>query len=231
MPRSQNIFIKLNYLKVGTKQILSSEGLDKDLQNYYLEKLSLIEKLESYKLSLTWLVKVNSRERISVYFKYNHDINKTMLEFPEIRKNTMQTSVWYACKKFMESIGKNTVDYIEQDRLEEAEVLFRLSTGDLSLDMVSPKGVTNLLPVANNTNLFYSITDCSKELKFLTQVTNATLERVLKRTDSDKMSFLRYIIESNDPVYAKHRGIIYKLLEGKSNYSFEEALSDLELLG
>lgn len=230
MAKSQNIFIKLRTQKIGVKKLLSSGGLEDDIKMYYEDKLKFIELLEEFKLEMSWLIKKNSKERMSIYFKCNHDIKRTLELLPELEKNPLQTSIWYASTKFAEAIGKNTVRYIEEDRLDEAKMLFRLTTGDLSLDMVIPKGIVDMLPQPSKDDHFYMVTECIRELKFLEQISIQKVQSILSRVDEDKMSFLRHVIESDDIVYTQHREIIYKLLEGDSTMSFDEAVEELKLL-
>lgn len=225
--RKQNPFIKLNTQKLGTKKILISQGLDAETQLFYKNKLNLLNKIDAFRESYMWLKKKTAIDRMKTYHKYHFDINKCLEVYPDVSRTSFETSVWHGATKFKEAIGVRTLDLIEQDMIDVADHEFRLATGDLKLSGLIPSEVINLLPEPNLSRNYFYATECQREIKVLKQLTHLVLQQVIGRLDEEKLSLLRYILESGDPQFTKQRNLIYKFFES-DDMSLDQLLVQLE---
>lgn len=206
------IFKKLQSAIKATKKNLVLYSSSSDLGELEKEKLALLMSIVDYINTYEWLQRDSIKERVKAFLKSKYDYNKVAEEFG-ITKNSLQVSITYASKVLENKIGSNTIDLILKGELETAKLQLNLGLDVFNgLSLVIGDIADKLPQAANNTSI--GLCDCTKELEFLSAYTYIKALSSLEGLDKAKLSFIRYVLESNDEKYSNERNLLIKYLNG-----------------
>lgn len=182
------------------------------------KKKALVE-IAKYAKDGRWLRKAESRERCICFLKNNMDYQRTANEL-KCGLDALYVSVSYASDKLRKRIGENTIQLILDGRVDVAMNQFYALAGIVTMESLVTGSIVNDLPDANFA--VCHVSDCMAELNFLHDVSKAVIAERLGMLDMDKLAFLRYIIEKENPHYSALRSLIMNYLKS--------ANADIELL-
>lgn len=203
-------------LEKGIKQIISEQKVmdktDKVKERQLKEQRILLDEVVSYIKSYEWLKHERTIERVKFFLKNKYDYT-VFCKYFDITYDAAKVSISYANQKAREKIGENTVELILDGKIEEAKALFYFRSGQLKLRSFIVDSALPIIPQAAYMNT--SIKDCETELKFLTIYTESMLEKRVDAIDADKLAFLRYVLEGDNPKLTQERVELVGLLKSK----------------
>ena len=206
---------------------LAQNDLDANRRYLNQQKLDALLQIDQFLRSFAWLRKTEYKAKVLLFIDSDYDY-ASCAESMGLLRNTFETSMSWAGKKFELSIGKNVIGGIlsATDPAEVANHLFnfRLKTKKLSLSSFLIQDVFKNLPDSNK-DLSLFVNECKDELEFLQSTTKAAIKQQLSRLDHDKLAFLRSIYDGQDARYAAQRIYLFKYLVGA--YDFSELLEVL----
>jgi hypothetical protein len=211
---------------------LAQNDLEADRRNLNQQKLDALLQIDQFLRSFAWIKKTEYKSKVLLFIDNNYDY-AYCADYLGLLKNTYETSMSWAGKKFESAIGKNVIGGIlsATDPVEVVTHLFnfRLKTKKLSLSSFLIQDVFKNLPDSNK-DLSLFVNECKDELEFLQSTTKASIKQQLSGLNHDKLSFLRSIYDGQDARYAAQRIYLFKYLVGA--YDFSELLEVLnESLG
>lgn len=196
-----------------------ANAVDDEVKENALRKKEALDLISEYVMGFSWLRYKKTRDRITAILKSNYDYVSVAREF-NTTVESLQTTVWYCSKILDEKIGRGTIDLIMKGNVEEGILQFYSATGYINVLSVFPDFVANLIP-GGKKDIFLSLKDCIDEINLLRNFTNKNIKLKISSCSEDKLSFLRYVMESGDSKYSKHRLLLY-------NY-FNNSISDEDL--
>lgn len=228
----KNAFIELENLLLDTGLAVSSLKKVADTDEYasLLENFELLKEIVKFRDSYSWLSHSKTVSRVKAYHKSGfkpREAIKLLKENKEVTVTAFETSMWYAAKKFKDSIGDTTLKLISEDKPAEAAVEFRIKTGNLSLESIIARDIVTLLPEPSQIDGMIHTSECKRELRVLKQLTLKYVKLAIDSRSSDNFAFLRYVLEGVDSRYSKQRELIYKFLEEDGADSFDELILKL----
>lgn len=204
------IFKRLDKLLKYTKVELSQVDLVGDELEFLKAKLVVLEKIQEYLHSYSWLSHKKYKDRVALFLASNYDYRGCADNFNS-NLNTFETSMSYAGKKFSKSIGDSTLTLIEQGNIEAAYFQFQIASNSLTLSSFLASEVLSMIPSPSK-DITVSLSTCVDELKFFKQVSLPRLRNFFSTLDPIKLAHLRYILEVPDPRYADDRARIIKYI-------------------
>jgi hypothetical protein len=207
------VFRRLTNEFESVRYSLAQNDYSEDTGNLLNAKLDVLTQISTYLHSYSWLKHKTSKERVKAFIasEYNYQACAEQLDVASL--TAFQTSIWYAAKQFEAKIGKKTIDLISEGKTDEALIQFNTGTGLLGLVSLLPSEVAELFP-DSKIDVLLTLSECTVELEFLKRIALNTLRKELLSVSKLKLRHLRYILESTDVRYAKHRSEIYKYLLG-----------------
>lgn len=212
---AKNIFRELENLRVQTRLTLMDKNITEDTKIIYKEKLFALHELKSYLDSFDWLSHNKTKERVKVFIQTKFNTEESVKKLEESSKTAFETSMWYASKKFKESIGDSTLSLISEGRVAEGLRHFYIKTGQLNISTITSKEVVDLLPEPSDLNGVIHTSLCRAELRILKGLTLKNISSTFAKLNSDKLSLLRHVLESTDYKYTKQRELIYRYLDNE----------------
>lgn len=192
----------------------SGHNYSEYIKRYYYDEYGMSEAVfrESY---IKKYDEVCKKEYIS-FEDYIKNFNNEYIEYEEKCEkvyNTAKVSISYANQKLIDKVGRNTIELILEGRIEEARATFYFRTGQLKLRNFILDSALAEVPDAEYMTI--NIDECEKELLFLRYYSQTLLEARAEDLDKDKLAYLRYIIEGDNPKLSETRLIILETIKGK----------------
>lgn len=173
------------------------------------EKKNFLLEIRKYILDASWLAKNPAKMRLKIILKNGTRKAAEQLNCTELSILNSMTSY---SKTLRGIIGENTIDLALSGNLEDARLQFQRGSNFLSFsDIIAIKD--DLLPMSQS-SIDFDLADCAKEIKFLQQCSEAKINNIIASLDSDKLAYLRYILESKKLTNAQTsmRLDLYKVL-------------------
>lgn len=194
------------------KEIKNHQPVDKDRIELVRQKKDLLDDVVKYVNSYEWLKHFETIERLKFFLKNKYSYNEYCKQY-DVSYESAKVSISYANQKLLDKIGSNTLDLITEGRIEEARATFYFRTGQLKLRNYVLDSALAEVPDADYMTI--NINDCEKELLFLRYYSQALLEARSEDLDKDKLAYLRYIIEGDNPKLSEMRLKILDTISGK----------------
>ena len=172
----------------------------------------LLQDILNYVNSFCWLKHKETIERIKFFLKNKYSYSEFCNYFG-VTYEAAKVCISYANQKCVEKIGKNTIDLILEGKIDEARATFYFRTGQLKLRNYVLDSALAEVPDAEYMTI--NIDECEKELLFLRYYSQALLEARSEDLDKDKLAYLRYIIEGDNPKLSEMRLKILDTINGK----------------
>lgn len=226
------VFKQLAMAMVEIEKLLRDKSLSDESRVLLLKQRDALNEINDYLWSFEWLSHESSKQKVRLFLESGYNYKDVWQKAGSTSRTSFETSIWHAARVFQKKIGESTLQLILDGKVDEGLRQFRISIGKMDLTQFIPKSLCDMLPVKEYTRM-YSLSECLAELRFLKNLTYSNIKSRLSLLDEVKLSFLRYVLESPDPRYAKRRELMYRYLEGKIN-DLEElalALKHLEITG
>lgn len=217
MANVSNILYKVEKMYLESKKEVLVQTKTGHVTDEALHKRELLKEIKKYRDEMEWLKKQETKDRIRFYISNGYSISKTSKVYGMDTDSAIKTSIWYASKQFRTAIGKDTLNLIENNELESAELEFKLNTGGLDIESFLIKGVTDLVPELTTVDKSISISECEKELKFLKNFSKDVIDTILSRIDIEKLALLMYMLKGKETDYTEQRALVYSYLTGDIN--------------
>lgn len=213
------------------KSLLATSDFLEDRQSLE-QQLSALMDLYTFLHSFKWLSHDKYKLKVKYYLEHDFDVKASAKHFGFTRVNAFESSISYAAKKFEQAIGRGTLDLILSGDVTSAILLFKVSSGALSLNSLVFDDMVALLP-AHSPDPLTVLAECQSELDFFRDICKLRLERRLRTLSQSKLALIRGILESTDPSQAKLREYLYSFMLGniESLDSLFQLLDSEELLG
>lgn len=206
-----NVFKRLWKLHNTTVNHLAESSSSSEEEMLYREDLRLLEEIDEYLRSFTWLRKQQTKEKMQVYLDGCFDYNLLCEQFGISYENA-KNSVHWAATQFESKIGWHTLKLIEQGYIEEARAAFYIGTGQLKVEQLIAEECAGRLPEPQYD--IFRLADCEQELKALRLVSRATLSEYMSSIDEKKMAYLMYLLKGSTKKGAMYRPYLIALLTG-----------------
>ena len=175
---------------------------------WYIRCLSMVHKMAE----VVHLSGRNQIERVRFFLKNKYDYT-VFCKYFDITYDAAKVSISYANQRAREKIGENTVELILEGKIEEAKALFYFRSGQLKLRNFIVDSALPIIPPPAYMNT--SIKECETELRFLRVYTESMLDKRVDAIDTDKLAFLRYVLEGDNPKLTEERVELMELLKSK----------------
>ena len=186
-------------------------------------KEALLDEIVAYINSYNWVSHKRLKERMTIYLKGKCNL-QLLADTCNLSYGAAQQSVTYATKILCERLGKSTIKLILADKLDEARAQFYCNSGKSELQDFILAPALDVMPTSKYMTV--SLSNCETELKFLQQNAKEMLKRRIEAVDKDKLAYLTYILEKDNPKYTKERLLLLKLL--KVDISVNQLLKEVE---
>lgn len=207
------IFRELEMMCITTEKHIKSYQYDDKHRRRLLAKMSALQEIRDYLFSYEWLKHKKTIERVKTYLESGYNYKESTKKLNVVSTSAFETTIWYASKKFEESIGVDTLSLLNDNKIMQAVYQFRVGTGKLRLDNLLPSDIIPVIPQPVYNGLIRA-SDCRNELQTLKLATTKSLESRFKSLDGGQLAFIRYILESSDERYADQRVLIYQYMSG-----------------
>lgn len=210
---SRTIFKSLeNALKAILIEERKVDRTDKDRANLLQQQKSLLKEIADYINTYNWLKHQESKERIRFFLKNKYSYEEYCNNF-DTTYEAAKVSVSYANQKAIEKVGKKTIDLVLEGKIDEARASFYFRSGQLKLrNYIIDSAIPNI-PEAEFMSV--DIAECKNELSFLRLYSQAMLDIRVELIEKEKLAYLRYILEGDNPKLAEERLYLLELLQGK----------------
>lgn len=172
----------------------------------------LLQDILNYVNSFCWLKHEETIERIKFFLKNKYSYSEFCNYFG-VTYEAAKVCISYANQKCVEKIGKNTIDLILEGKIDEARATFLFRSGQLKLRNFIIDAA--LIGIPEAAYMTVDIEDCERELSFLRLYSQAILEARVELLDKEKMAYIRYILEGDNPKLAEERLHLLNLLQGR----------------
>lgn len=182
---------------------LNSEDLDK-------ERIDLLIRMVDYMKSLVWLSRSSSRKKWVDFLSSGYSYRNTA-EIHGVTIKSLYDSIGYADKLLKKRIG-NAFVLLQSGDISGAEREFAIGTGSCPSAIFVREVEDRFKPVFN---AGVDLSNCEKELRFLSRFTRRHFTMVMDSLDRQKLEHLLYILLENDRCYMTERGYFFRCLEGE----------------
>ncbi len=191
------------------KEEKKKEFKDSNRINLLQKQRDLIQEILDYINTFKWLKHEETIERIKFFLKSKYSYQEFCNHF-KITYEAAKVCISYANQKAIEKVGRNTIDLILEGRVEEARATFYFRTGQLKLRNYVIDSALSEIP--NPQHMTVDIEDCKKELSFLRLYSQALIDSRVELLDKEKLAYIRYILEGDNPKLSEQRLLLMKLL-------------------
>lgn len=190
-------------------------------------KFSLLNEILEYVVSLRWVVRSESKNRMRMLIERNYDYETTAKIF-NVSIHSVRAMASYTLGNLEKKIGKDTIEILMKGEVDKAELQFRIGTGSFVVNEIFVKGVFRLIPEGRqqgNMNLL----ECLEELKYLKSLTILEVRKKLSALKTEKLEHIIGILESSDSRYVYEKAIICRYFNANMNdLRLKELLEELE---
>lgn len=201
-------------LKTDLKKLNPQDETEKSQYVEAEKKLNALREILEFVDTYKWVKHTNVIEKVEFVRKCRYD-------YPLIKQELGMTDD--ALKSFMYrintnlslKIGENTIKTILKggDDINVGLSVFRVLTGNYPLEDILLKETFESLPKKKYTS--FSLKDCIDEIKYLYTYSKVGREFEEMDINSDKLAFLRYILESETEKYKIEQKNLLAVLRGK----------------
>lgn len=221
----------LKYVEQVYKVVLlenkMSEKYDLETIAKIMEQKDLITEIGEFTRSFGWLSHERTKERARVFTKSRFDY-AIMCKELNISYDVAKSSISYINSELKKNIGENTLELLLDGKVEEAKLIFYFCSGKSKVSDYILDSAVQGLPDANFMTI--NLSECGNELKYLQLYSRVMFNKWLKVIDKDKMAYIRYILETDNPKFAEKKKELVKLLRGEKKVSqYLEELKEREL--
>lgn len=227
---NRNVFRHLKNAIEHVREQVEVFKRDPKFHQQELYKLNALNEIKDYVYGCSWLT--NEKTKLRVQNFLIHDLNyKKVASLLNTSQNALEVTISYANKIVKEKIGENTIQLILDGYVDTAMTQFRISVGRYNVMGLVLTEILGMLPEGELLPNI-SVADCKQELVFLKTLTYKNISDVLDRLSKERLTFLRYVLESNDSDYSFHRDMIARYLSGEELYttSNEEGKKQIDIL-
>lgn len=193
------------------RRINELEGLDSAELDFLRRKMSALRELQSYVFSGSWTRKA-SREKYIALVRSKFDYKLIAQRFNTTRES-LDVFAARQNKRLSAVIGE-ALRLIERDRIEEGLESFYSLSGVFSLREFDYKPLELLEPQKKDSFL---VSDCSEEVKVLRSLMKSEVKKRLNGADSGKLSYLMFLLNSEDSAFAEQRRELVRELRKKDS--------------
>ncbi len=185
---------------------------DSDEYAFLRRKKAALRELHNYVLSGNWTRKA-SREKYNALVDSGFDYKLIAQRFNTTRES-LDVFAARQNKRLSAVIGE-AFRLIEQDRIEEGLESFYSLSGVFSPQEFDYKPL-DLLPKYSQKDSFL-ISDCSEELVILRSLMKSEVKKRLNGADSEKLSYLVFLLNSEDSAFAEQKRALVRELRKKDS--------------
>ncbi|MBZ9688462.1 hypothetical protein G9F72_019210 [Clostridium estertheticum] len=237
-----NIVEKVLHAQEVTKHRINTEK-DKVIE---FQKIEALNEVCRFILSCNYVTDPKSREKLRAFlYTYfttnNYLIMKTSDRYSQVLKilrqdpsndkdlkrvkHAINVVVLSNLKKLERMVGISTVDLILAGQIEKGLVQFREGTKIKATFGIVVKGVELLLPEPKESTVIKP-ENCTDVLFYFKSISRKEIKNTLEGLGMEKISFLRYILESEDSKYHDIRRLFMDFITGK--VTIEAVIKELE---
>ena len=187
-----------------TKQMLKEfeQAQKKDSSEYAAlsRKMAVLSEIQGYIYHGNW-TRESSREKYIALIRSKWDYNLIAARYDTSRAS-LDVFVSRQEKRLKRTIGSALV-LIEIGYIEEGLARFYADSGTLSKQEFT-YSMRDLLPAAENKDSF-TVSDCPEEIEVLRSICRSNVQEWLSDTDFDKLEYLMFLLETDDPAYQQQK--------------------------
>ncbi len=226
MGRRKNIFKDLENCVVDTAYALKQcDKRDAEQYKRLRTRYRALKEVAGYVDSYKWMSKAKSIEQLKYIRAAKYDY-KLIRENLKMDDRTLRNFMGYCSARLKSKIGSNTIDLLMQDAVGIAMVQYKALTGTYSLDKLLREDVVEKLPQPKFEPC--DLKDCKKEIKYLFSNSEYVRDKRLEGLDTNKLAFLRFVIEEDTQKFDKDKCDLVELLlgDGKGLKAYLEKLDE-----
>ena len=175
-------------------------------------KMAALKELQSYVYNGNWTRKA-SREKYIALVKSKFDYDLTAKRFNTTRE-CLDVFAFRQNKRLKDTIGK-ALQLIEQDCIEEGLSHFYSEAGLFSMKEFAYR-VSELLPKGSQKDSFL-VSNCAEEVAILRFLLKDNLQEWLNRADREKLSYLVFLLTTDDDTFRKQKAELIGRLRKKDS--------------
>lgn len=205
------------HVKEDLKKAVSFSEDQKMLQ----DKKELLESIINYLNSYDWMSRKDSIDKVRTWLTSGYDYELVCRTY-DISYEKAKNAIKWANAQFKKKIGEETLEMIEQGKLDEARCAFYVASGQIDLENLIVEDFKPFLPQAEY--LPYDLEECLFELKVLQAVSKAKFKTFADRADKNKMAYLLHLLTGESKIAYLLRPAMVELLNG--NMSAAEVVQE-----
>lgn len=210
-----------------SKKIKEFQG-DTSSEQYrlYRKQLMALQEIDSFVSKYEWVGTESAKEKIKAVRESYYDYNLIKEKYG-LSKDGMKGLMYRLNQKLEKLIGEDTIDLIlsRYDKVAFGIIQFRICSKTYSLDKILlNECYTNLLPAKLD---LLRVEDCLTEIEFLYTYSLFGMQEKLKKCNSDRLAFLKFILENSTERYKQEQKDIISMLQGV-NVSFSDYIRQLQ---
>lgn len=174
----------------------------KDSSDYVMlsRKMAVLSEIQEFLFHGDWTRK-SSHEKYIALVRSKWDY-KLIAERYQTTRESLDVFASRQDKRLQRVIG-GALDLIEIGYIEEGLARFYADSGTLSKQEFT-YSMRELLPAAENKDSF-TVSDCPDEVEILRSVRRSNVKEWLSDADFDKLAYLMFLLETDDPAYQQQK--------------------------
>jgi hypothetical protein len=184
-------------------------------------KQAALWEILKYVYDLSYISNEKVKGKVIDYIKITTEYKKVngykfVAELHSVTDKAVRQDVDKANEEALKRIGKDTIDLIMQGKVEEGLAAFKEGIRIKYPHEVLLKGVNSLLGEVKDNGEIKSI-DCLDVLCYLKSITKKSIKSTVINLGTDRVSFVKYILENNDAKYAELKQLFFEYLDNKTS--------------
>ena len=163
-------------------------------------KMAVLSEIQEYLFHGDW-TRESSREKYIALVRSKWDY-KLIAERYQTTRESLDVFASRQDKRLQRTIG-GALDLIEIGNIEEGLARFYADSGTLSKQEFT-YSMRDLLPAAEKKDSF-TVSDCPDEVEILRSVRRSNVQEWLSDADCDKLAYLMFLLETDDPAYRQQK--------------------------
>ncbi|MBP1534373.1 MAG: hypothetical protein IK999_09640 [Ruminococcus sp.] len=186
--------------KQKLKELEQTQKKDSPEYRFLSRKMAVLIDIHEYIYHGNW-TRESSREKYIALIRSKWDYNLIAARYDTSRAS-LDVFVSRQEKRLKRTIGSALV-LIEIGYIEEGLARFYADSGTLSKQEFT-YSMRDLLPAAENKDSF-TVSDCPDEVDILRSIRRSNVQEWLSDTDFDKLAYLMFLLETDDPAYQQQK--------------------------
>ena len=186
--------------KQKLKELEQTQKKDSPEYRFLSRKMAVLIDIHEYIYHGNW-TRESSREKYIALIRSKWDYNLIAARYDTSRAS-LDVFVSRQEKRLKRTIGSALV-LIEIGYIEEGLARFYADSGTLSKQEFT-YSMRDLLPKAEKKDSF-TVSDCPDEVKVLRSIRRSNINEWLNHADRDKLAYLIFLLETDDPAYQKQK--------------------------